>query len=352
MRRASKTAFLLRLVMFILLLGSLSYPMAQGHASTIEGAVREAKEAGIDESSLNSLLILGYEKRVDPASMVNLVRILAQAQRENIPLQPFVSKIKEGMAKNVPGPRIEQVVMRKIDDYRFVRSAVNDFMQKYGQRTPIPDELIVRLTETLYCGLSRDDVRRVMEQAPSAPLPALTRGAEVLASLKQINFEPKLSDQIVFKGLNQNYFNSEQRDFVRVIAVAKEKGVSDGQIAAAALSAMEGKGSASNLSSQLGVTAQDLGHHGGPQVGSGASGPGMGSSSGMGAGMGGSGGMGGMGGAQPLAATMNGARFLGIDVDPVRIQRRIDTGYCDRIALAIEKPRSTLRANPSGRVLS
>jgi urocanate hydratase len=45
-----------------------------------------------------------------------------------------------------------------------------------------------------------------------------------------------------------------------------------------------------------------------------------------------SGGMGGMGGAQPLAATMNGACFLGIDVDPARIQKRLETGYCDRVA--------------------
>ena len=41
------------------------------------------------------------------------------------------------------------------------------------------------------------------------------------------------------------------------------------------------------------------------------------------------GGMGGMGGAQPLAATLNGAAFLGIEVDPERIKRRIRTGYCD-----------------------
>jgi len=42
-----------------------------------------------------------------------------------------------------------------------------------------------------------------------------------------------------------------------------------------------------------------------------------------------SGGMGGMGGAQPLAATLNGAAFLGIDVDPERIKRRVKIGYCD-----------------------
>jgi urocanate hydratase len=42
-----------------------------------------------------------------------------------------------------------------------------------------------------------------------------------------------------------------------------------------------------------------------------------------------SGGMGGMGGAQPLAATLNGAAYLGIDIDPERIKRRVKTGYCD-----------------------
>ena len=50
-----------------------------------------------------------------------------------------------------------------------------------------------------------------------------------------------------------------------------------------------------------------------------------------------SGGMGGMGGAQPLAATLNGAVFLGIDVDPARIERRVVTGYCDRLARGLDE---------------
>ena len=50
-----------------------------------------------------------------------------------------------------------------------------------------------------------------------------------------------------------------------------------------------------------------------------------------------SGGMGGMGGAQPLAATLNGAVFLGVDVDAARIDRRVRTGYCDRIAFSLDE---------------
>ncbi|MEK6283397.1 MAG: urocanate hydratase [Acidobacteriota bacterium] len=55
-----------------------------------------------------------------------------------------------------------------------------------------------------------------------------------------------------------------------------------------------------------------------------------------------SGGMGGMGGAQPLAATLNGAVFLGIDVDPERIERRVRTGYCDRLALKLDEALETI----------
>jgi urocanate hydratase len=55
-----------------------------------------------------------------------------------------------------------------------------------------------------------------------------------------------------------------------------------------------------------------------------------------------SGGMGGMGGAQPLAATMNGANFLGIEVDPQRIRKRIKSGYCDHIAHSLDEALSIL----------
>jgi urocanate hydratase len=49
------------------------------------------------------------------------------------------------------------------------------------------------------------------------------------------------------------------------------------------------------------------------------------------------GGLGGMGGAQPLAVTMNGAVCLAVEVDAERIQRRVATGYCDRVTADLEE---------------
>ena len=49
------------------------------------------------------------------------------------------------------------------------------------------------------------------------------------------------------------------------------------------------------------------------------------------------GGLGGMGGAQPLAATLTGAAFLGVEVDPSRVRRRIETGYLDTMTGSLDE---------------
>ncbi|EMR01563.1 Urocanate hydratase [Cesiribacter andamanensis AMV16] len=66
-----------------------------------------------------------------------------------------------------------------------------------------------------------------------------------------------------------------------------------------------------------------------------------------------SGGLGGMGGAQPLAATIAGGTFLGVDIDPSRIQKRIDTRYCDRMTYEYEEAkRWALDARDKGEAIS
>lgn len=48
-------------------------------------------------------------------------------------------------------------------------------------------------------------------------------------------------------------------------------------------------------------------------------------------------GLGGMGGAQPLAVTMDEGVVIGVDVDPTRIEKRIDTRYCDIITYSLDE---------------
>ncbi len=54
-------------------------------------------------------------------------------------------------------------------------------------------------------------------------------------------------------------------------------------------------------------------------------------------------GLGGMGGAQPLAATMNDAAILCVEVDPARIEKRLATGYCDRMTADLDEAITWIR---------
>ncbi len=64
-------------------------------------------------------------------------------------------------------------------------------------------------------------------------------------------------------------------------------------------------------------------------------------------------GLGGMGGAQPLAATMNGAAFLGVEVNAERIERRLQSGYLDRKSDNLDEALGwLLEATQGGRALS
>jgi urocanate hydratase len=64
-------------------------------------------------------------------------------------------------------------------------------------------------------------------------------------------------------------------------------------------------------------------------------------------------GLGGMGGAQPLAATMTGAAFLGVEVNRGRIERRLHTGYLDRMSQDLDEAlKLVLEAKSKGQALS
>jgi urocanate hydratase len=64
-------------------------------------------------------------------------------------------------------------------------------------------------------------------------------------------------------------------------------------------------------------------------------------------------GLGGMGGAQPLAATMNGAAFIGVEVNKERAQKRLDTGYLDFILYDVDEAlEKVLDAKEKGNAIS
>jgi hypothetical protein len=249
----------------LLVLASLFFfpgndPFAQSTKGDVAEAIEDAQSAGVGSTTLNHLLTLGYQNQVESKAMAGFIGILTEAQRKGFPLEPFTNKIEEGVAKHVPAPLIQTVLAKKLEDYRFTKSTIQETFEKHGEKKPaIPHGYLLRLSESLSCGLSREELRTLLEHARSpSNLPPLAMAAETMASLKQNQFDPSLAQQIAVVGLKYNYFTPERRDIVRIIIVAKQKGISDLTVTTAVLETLQKKGSLEDLASRLGVTSGDL----------------------------------------------------------------------------------------------
>ncbi len=230
-----------------------------GITHAVARAVEEARKAGVPDATISRLLANGYDNGAEAASMANLVLIVGKVKKDDLPLEPFVSKIEEGMAKRVPAASIEQVLNQKKQDYLFTRSITADYLKKYGLQQQMAPEDLVGIAESLYSGLSREDLARTMEQAPAGSIFTLKRVISVQASLKRVGFAPELSDRIISTALEHKFFARQRRGFVRALVEGRRKGVSDEKITEAALSTMQNGGTVAGFCSQIGVSSSDIG---------------------------------------------------------------------------------------------
>jgi hypothetical protein len=302
------------LICLLILWGS-GDTFASDSGAPISQALQAARTAGVPERTLKRLTIHGEKNRSAHESIADLLGVLTVAQTESLPLDPFVNKFEEGLAKRVPPQLIRRVLKQKLEDYRFTRNLLRENMP---DPRAVPPNYLQRLTETLYCGLSRDQMSQLMNKAPTSSLSMLTRGMEIKAALNQRDFDPVHATEIIVKGLEARIFTPEWMRYPRLVLTVRQKGIPDREIADLTLEAIQRGDSFKGLSEKLGRVqagppaavkpktghpsqgrAAAQGHGtGGTGVGSpgGSAGPGGGVG---GAGEGGEGGPGGGGGGGP-----------------------------------------------------
>jgi predicted DNA binding CopG/RHH family protein len=249
----------------VLALGAGAPPVSVGsdaQQAVFIQAVEDARKVGVPDSTMNRLLRLARGTGVEHASMTNLVHLVGVVKMQSLPMGPFVNKIEEGMAKHASMESIEQVLNQKMEDYRFTQVVTADYLKKHGLRQQVTSEDLAEIAESLYSGLTRQDLSHAIEQSPAVPLSILKRAIHLQASLKQAGFDEKLSDQIVSAGFKYNFLTPQQCGFARTLVAGKRKGIPDARIAGAALSVMQGGGTVTDIRSQIGVSSSDIGQYG------------------------------------------------------------------------------------------
>ena len=227
-------------------------------------AVEAARSAGIPDTSLNRILTLSVDYQISSNEVINFLDILRSAQVERLPIEPFVEKVEEGLAKRAAPSAIAAAMERRIEDYRYIQTLIASTVSVDSNESISNVDLTI-LADSLSGGLSKNDLALFFREAPSAPVSMLAIAVENLALMKQIGFEEKYTRQVLFTGLRLKCFTPSWRYLSRVIVVARNRGISDLKITEATIRTMKNKTDLRDLMTTLGFTARDLRH--GPATG-------------------------------------------------------------------------------------
>jgi len=255
----AKTLFNAMILMAILQLSGPGTPAAAADVhmieKTIPGTVQAAREQGVPDRILSDLLARAVDRGIDPDLVHALLGILMDIRRAGMPLDPFLGKIDEAMAKGVNPAQLEAGLRDRMADYRFVMQLLE--IKYPSDRLPGQDTLAA-LVDCLDLGLSRETLADFLRRAPATSPAMLATAARNKAFLQQIGFDPKTSDELLRYGMTHRCLTAPWAGLFKVAAAAARKGISDKRFATAVVHVWKTRGDPHQVLQELGFTMRNI----------------------------------------------------------------------------------------------
>jgi len=283
-------------------------PAASRADDAVAVAVQRGKQAGVPEQALNHILTLGYEYDLQPDEVARFLDLSREARRSDLPLDPLIGKMDEGLAKRVRVRTVARAVEKEMNRYRFVRQLARKAMDRNSiQSRHLRGRDLARMAKAASMGLQDSELEAFFSEAPPASMAQYAHALELTAAMKQSGLDFAKGKEIAFAGLERGYFSESAWALAVTVHAAKKSGLSDAVIAKEASEVVQGGKSIQAAQESLNLDTRGLtggsrdgmvyGGQGGEggQVGAGPGGAGPGGGSGAGS-PGGGAGAGGPGG--------------------------------------------------------
>ena len=222
---------------------------------TVAEALARAQEAKLPEPVTTHVLAMALDAGFERTAAARILIVLAEAHRRNFSLEPFQERIAEGIAKRIAGTRIALALEERLDRQVLVGEQLRRANASNGSAYQMA---VISLTDGLEMGLTADEVDTLIQRTGNAPVAMTAVAAEMWALLKQLAFDPALTDQIISEGFAQRSLNAAWRNFPQIVVIARRKGVPDHEIGAEALKGLRSGGAPADLLTRLGFTGRDL----------------------------------------------------------------------------------------------
>lgn len=264
-------------------------------------------QSALPERIMDRVLALAYTYDLARQDVQTLLDPMERAASRDLPVEPLLRKVEEGLAKRVSPGRIATALETQVT--RFEDFA--DILDSLAPHVPRNREHVLQRMDGLAAlGIGPDVITDYLDQPAAPSLGQVLNALETKAGLTQNGISVEDAERIVNSGLAVGYFQEPGWDLARLARAAGKAGISQDRISRSIQDAVKGHKDSSAVAKELGVTLDaapgrsrhggggdhDGGRRGGRQ-GSATGGPGgTGTGSGGGPGGGGNGGNGGGGG--------------------------------------------------------
>lgn len=211
-----------------------------------------AREAGLSEEQINQTLAYGYDIRISTDNAIELLEILTDTRSQGFSVDPLLSKIDEGLTKRVSFEVLKAVLRKKIRDYQFILSIYIKNNKKTGMENIFPS--IQRAADSVDLGLEYEELQMLFNGVSNTPADMYAVAAINMAFLKQLNFNSDLSFNIMRTGLKYKSLEPDWKDFFKIAASGKRKGVSEEQISEAAIKILKENQSIKAFIQEIGLS--------------------------------------------------------------------------------------------------
>lgn len=237
----------------IVLLVLTALPVRAQHG--IDELIRRGEAAGADVELLQTVDQRALERGLGEAQRSELLELGVVLAEQGLPADAVFQKTLEGLAKQIPQPRLTSVLSQMQHQTAEAGRIVEGWLQHPETRRVVGDVrsenargrriLIENVAEALIHDVPRPTIDGLLDRVPAgAPRGNISADAVgaaigVLADLPSARLEPEASIDLLVSALSAGYSGSEIRRLPLAMRAAEARGISRGQAASEAARAMD-----------------------------------------------------------------------------------------------------------------
>jgi len=219
-------------IALLLLFGFLLMTLSGHRCFLIPGFLPSAwgEESIIETEKWQILEETAVQKGVNRKDLDQILDIVRLAQVEGFPMNPFIHKALEGMAKGVPSATIVRVLETRLEYFRTSRGIMSKMTGMETESDSQIQNTLTILSESMVRGVSREELETLARQAPKPHSVHLANASQDLASFKDLDFPGADAMEIVLTALQHGIYRRRNRETPRAVKNARENGLSDQEL--------------------------------------------------------------------------------------------------------------------------